>query len=1250
LKSDLGKLEIDLLSAPRVEGSLPYALPMPESLGVEAPWPQEDLEHKVEDLLWNIPAEKWEENWAALKKWAQVDPAANDDLLRVQVDSILLDKAAADPDKGLETACKLVKFLDRGIKPRPAEAHFMVMLQRDMNRQPPPPANLRKLVLETRRLAEQVALSARGDARTPGASYSEKILPWTQAAVQAADAKRRPGEDQVFLSNDQGWTEAATLLNDAHDRYQKLQPTVAALREALNTYHEVLAALPYDSLWLARREGTDDRKLQANEKLWGDVHALADLLEDRQKTPDPNQIAVLTRDLQGEFKELTTEFQQEGQSLRDASATPGNLRRLQDVLVSPLIPADLRVRLVEKSREISRKLAEENKATGDTAAEPDAQALSDQQARALQAGVRQGRLALAVLGSTWVGPDYAPLSKKVREQSFAEVEEPLRQQWWRLLDEVQKRTASAANAPPNLAAGDLASAEHLARSMDGATVRFLDRDPVADNRRLLLHNLLVNQAERTVHDHWFAEQGKPYYQVAAGMDLRDAADLIGANRTDLDEDQKKVRLEAVARVEKMLGKDQPGVLQVDGLKEQSVTSQLSFDVKYTLSAQPGVQPGYPVAWCDLETPLAFLRPEDARRQRLEIAADRQGLKVLPQPVIAFTMKTPPEAAQAGATLHVRYRGQVIDFPTDVYMFSEPDVIAYEDTPRDKAAIAVRANEDFEGQGALAIVLDCSGSMNVPSKAGGETKFNEALDALQEVLQTIPRGTKVGVWIFGQKENEGVIQQLQAPDTWDPENNFGQLKRLMQKLRAITPYYETPLVKGIVTAKDALLDMRGLKGIKSMLVLTDGMDTEFKPQNRIGAYLKEQFVDTDIFVNMVFYKFDPPEDQAKAIAQFEAIRDLDVPGQLFQETDASKLAATMLQALRPKLRLEVNGALPRGVPKQGIDISLQRDDHLFWSPPLFPDDYTPRLASFRNLPDLLLQAGDRLVLSVTPKGLQRVLYGKSFFADSRISSEGLQAGGGSDPGSSSQPWLLSTLQNQLGPNNRSLQMMMTLENQAQLSPAAGESLQQIRPRFVWFEVSAPDTGPKGKGAQPRGIRWGNLADYPAPAWGLDVRQWPSGAQPLLQAWWRSDQAPYPLAEFKREDPARPIDQVFKDMDLPPGVHSLDVTVEQQQVAGEDNPRPCLVVRIKYDPDTPILALTSGLPLQRREHRFYYQAGQYTGLFWPTTAEQLTRARFTLSLISLKDFKDKAQAQNAYIKMPLPPPDHRARPEPVLLPGQ
>src|SRR5262249_12476667 len=114
-----------------------------------------------------------------------------------------------------------------------------------------------------------------------------------------------------------------------------------------------------------------------------------------------------------------------------------------------------------------------------------------------------------------------------------------------------------------------------------------------------------------------------------------------------------------------------------------------------------------------------------------------------------------------------------------------------------------------------------------------------------------------------------------------------------------------------------------------------------------------------------------------------------------------------------------------------------------------------------------------------------------------------------------------------------------------------------------------------------------------------------------------------------------------------VHMEDVAVEDHEVAigqGQKAIKPCLVVRLSHDPGKPIFAqlqTPEGQDLGE-EHRYHSAVNKYTAFFWNLPNPQ--KARFTLHLIALDDFKRSMEP----VVFETPSPTSKAGPAPIKIP--
>src|SRR5262249_2496422 len=159
------------LARARAQGdlaSLGNTLAMPAALGVAAPWSETDLK-KFWAEVWSAGNNKArKDRWARLEDWAlgkgeAADRKLNRRLLPLQAQaSACLPKPLPRPAvtlDDLDKARALLRYVEAPGNPRPAEVHFLVMLQRDVNREPAPAPDILRLALEVRVLAEEAALA-----------------------------------------------------------------------------------------------------------------------------------------------------------------------------------------------------------------------------------------------------------------------------------------------------------------------------------------------------------------------------------------------------------------------------------------------------------------------------------------------------------------------------------------------------------------------------------------------------------------------------------------------------------------------------------------------------------------------------------------------------------------------------------------------------------------------------------------------------------------------------------------------------------------------------------------------------------------------------------------------------------------------------------------------------------------------------------------------------------------------------------
>jgi hypothetical protein len=1227
--------------------------------------------------LWAAPAEEQAKRWADLLK---TQPKEAGPSLRLALCDLILRQTADEPSDNLDRAYQLLHTLDDPLGPRPAEAHFLIMLRRG---QAKPPADLEKLAFRVGMRAQRAALGLTSPDQTAPADaypYSVQVAPWIRPRVDEGDKLRRLGQDLLYATAKTDWNRARALLEQADRLYKLAQHEAVRVRTAYAVRDQALASLPYYTRWLSRRAlpaevvrpGDDAGLLAQVEQLWTDAHELTALLETAgAKGYDPaagdgqwRGLADRATTLRRGLGELETRFRQQV-SVLDEPDSPAAWRALDDLLAVPGGDVKLRLDVLARKTHISRKFFNEALLQ---AGNPPGVAPERLEEQARKSAEIQGRLALASLGRRWFDETaglnqeaYAQLRDRLAAfraegwRSVTTAGEEIGVRWRLLPSGLVKRIEAGLKANPAKAGPDLRTADRLARLLDGAGSLFLTQDPPGQYRKHLVQELTIWQAERALEDHWYDEDPvkTPYYRVAGQSFLNDARRL-------------DKRHEKIAGLEKRLLRDwrlklvlhsapgypAPGAAP-DAPTILHLTSEDRFPLRYRLQAEEAgpATPGLPVVWAEGGTALTTEAPQLGQRlvRSLERGADPALDCVVSSPELRKAEVNPPAVPrpqETEFTVRGQYRGREFGLKTVVRLHPLPETVVSAPPLPLTASLAVRAPREVQAQGvakgSVAIVLDCSGSMAAPrGQPATASKFLQAAGALKQVLQRIPRGTVVSLWIFGQAVEPGKtverpeqsIERVLSPTPWDPQDR-DRLRDLMTRVEAYQPWNRSPILRAMWRA--ASEDLRKAEGYKTLLVITDGMDNRFAADDLLNrekrsprAFLLANF--RDIEVNVIGFKVAAAE-QAAAIEQFKAVEELPVPGKYYTVEESADLTIKMRSILRKRLNYQVERedgeALP-GLAQPLREVSRDEGTDRWLPGGLPPGSYRLALMGETRLrKGVLLNRGDLLLVEAAAErggrfGLRRVVYSEADHSLQPFAEKG--------------PWRLAVLQNQRVAG-RALQMLVTLERKDEGALAA---LQQARPAQTWMEV-VPE-----EGNAPVHRRWHYHVGYPAPAWSVESPAWPLGAlgksalRPLVRVWW-SPELPLAGKELERGRDFRSLADLAN---RPVRVDDEEVVIESVAVeehlvetrqAFRDRParrelKPCLVVRVGHARGRPVLVRVKGVDAVGQEQRYYEAAGKCTALFWPVTADQAELALKGVEVVSLTSFKRTAEKNRCALEI-------------------
>lgn len=1234
-------------------------LAMPAALGLAPVRLDPDLAERF-DEFWKSPNQGRPE----LQAWIQQNLSPFDGREQVaKLAGLALNKIIENPDKK-SLANTLLEELNRSPGLKPAEIHFLSMYLHLYDKQLPealdrPKPELFQLALGVRRQAEEVAVAAQGASTVAFHPYSEQVFPWIQKQVEEADRERRLGEDLLFASG-HFRDNALTHLTKAQAGYVQAGAIAAEVRNALELRDRVMADFPYYAQWMTRRPGrVPESSLERAKQLADATHQLSQRLA--QPGPDTDNLRKLRQEMETNFRALSEEKDTVTRdSLNAGQRVQSEWDEIQALLSVPLAKPAERIGLLKELGRVAARLGE---AASQEAASPTetGRATGEQtEDRVREQALRQERMALAVLGD--VVPPVAP--QAAWRSQAAVVGKAIGSTLQALPGRIDRLTGQALTENLNDAARDSKEAAGLARYLDGAGAQTLTHDPCAENRAVNLHQLLVWQAQRAFQDHWWSEdqKAKPYYKLACEAYLHDAKELATPQSRELEESKKGIRLSQVNALQNLLAHTKEWGF-TEAPRHLDLTSDPVATVRFRLEASEALVPAFPVLWRRIDPSLLAVQADKANERfpKVEFGGDKpvtgaeESFEVINKALDEEERKPVPtphtQSTKVGLTLLCR--GRIITSEPTLTIHHGVDVTVLHHPDPPYAGLAMWTDKPTLerlslSHGALDIVVDYSGSMGGTRR--GDRKIDQALAALRDVLQDLPEGVRLGVWVFGDRDvldqspKESWVRRIWEPRQWHPE----QLDELMARLD-LQPRSFTPLVRAMTKA--AREDLKGFPGPKILLVLTDGMDTrfvkgdyeadrgttnhtdgdpDFNPgskgnQDEIPQFLRKEFQDSDITINMVL--FDPPvNERERAHRQFEIIEKLPQRGKLYDARDAYELRKNLKLSLVQQLHCKLKrGDRPVG-PAEGLKIMLSEENPAWFPGRLDAGQYTGIIRGLSPQP-IRLENGDFLYATLTNKGLERTVLGQK----KEVAAKRKKTSSGGE-------WLLAVWQDQLrNDRDRSLQMLATVEKQP--GRDEGRILKQVRPKFTWLEV-------KSQGVERRlSLRCQNLARYPAYAVGLDVPRWPETrdgrrALPELHAWWTSEE-PKADARVRLEDVKDASPTSTRVVKLGP---EESVTIESVRfvdrpvVQGEDDEKPmpqrCLVVRIRYPQGRPVLARLNGPDLGSQEDRLYQQANTYTGIFWPVQESQTKN--LALELISLEKLKAAKDTEKCTLTE-LPEPD-------------
>jgi hypothetical protein len=1195
----------------------------------------------VLQALARVPMDQWPAAWQ--KQLANAGSAQQP--LRAEILQLLIEQAISDPTQRLAPVHRLANIVRDPQQPLCPTLHFAVMLDRDL------PAAARTLetaplialAIRVRQLAEQATT---GDAAgfTPS---SPRVRSWVADRIADADLERQCGEDLLFASETMR-PEAQAKLAAAESLYRRAIADGRVVLDAYQVRDRAAASLPELSMAivaLARERAAEHPtfgQLTAElEQAWTSLQALSAGLQAPGATEiqSPESATTLRSSAKRLEQHLASVEQQITALWQDLANEQYSGERLCLTYLPslPSLDVDLRVkaagqylqRLQHRREDMSQTMTLAAKGKN---ADPLGISGSTTTDLAVQLHAQQrGRLALAMLGPdefkqlggakrfTWSQAEHRLDVFRVDadwRSSLGELGHEIADRWQQLPQKitqlVAEQQATTAQSPTCILA------DELARNVPPQFFPQLTNDGCDCLRRRRLSAYLAWQAERTWCDHWYGERNDetPYYLARSRALLADAqrvsqqgqafaalaARLSGTNDWTLNAPTHEATipeeaLQVVARLVPQSGEGLTGAVTVRvtpglGLQSTGPTSQIV---------------AWPLQHGTVELPLTATTSSDG-------------------------LLSPATLNNTTLGVSAYYRGHWQTAEIAVAQRATPELAIVEPAPPPGGMIAVETSPELaqrfgRGDGAVVVVLDCSGSMGAPvgQPFSNATRYAQATQALATVIAKLPAGTQLSVWTFGEaqgvqktvKEAETTIRCLRPLATWDPADKAA-LAALVKSFSypTVEPWNESAVVHAMISAKESLTAARGSK---TMIVITDGIDNRYErdvlinPRKLdVATGLAENFRGTGIAINVVGFQVASHEEEA-ARQQFSVIETLDPPGRFYSVSQSSELLAALSSALDQRLRYWVEdydrrplaGEAVNGSEPELTTVPLPRDRM-----GAAAGEYRLRVIADRPLERPLIVSGGDFVLAQLNSVNNGVVIERGSVLERLYPEARLQTAGQWRAG------LLRTGFTSVGPS-----MEIALERQ----PDANElQLANAAPREVWWECSlACDAAHTGAVRATRTFTTG------LPAWRVKYlmpagETAPAAFTGSIAAWWMEDDFTTSRAKLIAgrdfQDLNQLIGRTVTTDDQP--IRIRDVRWQPQAVGGQ------LTIVVEGAPgESPWLRL-DGVPVITTEHRHYPSLSRYAGVF--TLPDELPPQGWRLELRSLAQLKRVAEQQGTHVR--------------------
>lgn len=692
------------------------------------------------------------------------------------------------------------------------------------------------------------------------------------------------------------------------------------------------------------------------------------------------------------------------------------------------------------------------------------------------------------------------------------------------------------------------------------------------------------------------------------------------------------------------------VLAANSLKLQTSsaidwTTEQTKMVQVDLLRQQDPNPGFVTITATTKSPLELLHPrKDERVCRPIRMSERVSDPVLPAMLdstllqIKLDVQSPGYDQLQATDIEVQgyFRGRKLDANVNINFHKQATQHLVQFPSNSLPRVAIRAplqNNRAGYEGAIAIVLDCSGSMGAAQgkEFDDTTKYAQAVKAVEKIIHEIPAGVRLSVWTFGQAGSpnktvspaEQTIRRVLPPTIWDPDAKTN-IEDLVNKLTypASEPWNESPMVASLIAASRDFVNEED--NFRTVVVITDGYDNRIEADgvNNPGGVsadnvIRSAFSGKGIALNVIGFRVDQP-DVKKTADSLSVVTELIPPGRYVQVDKAEDLISAIRACLTSTVQYELHSIASGSDQPATSPVVLSESPPqgaIHWSDAaLDPGTYEVRsIAGNNQTPQIIttieLNRGDQLLL-------ERTLDNKLSISTNDVY-----------PGSQSQYRstgifdvdLVPVVAKQFDASSRRL-----FVQRKDLRPLG------VRPPGdLWLSVES-DTSRLP-------VRWYREADVPGCSYHMDLLS----AQGSVEG--------HTINVVLTNSPAVPVGRLVRDRDfkhfadLAPAtwqdsagvVRLVDAKIEISQTpdkTGANTPQSCFVLRLECPEGAAFRVRPVGLTAQGSEELYFASANAYTYRAWPLTEADVERSLQALELISVNQVVDAANRSGSLLKFP------------------